>query len=211
MANTNFTLGRALMYIDPQQAIAYLEKGKVLADRLVKEDSSESIMKLWATGTYNLGLTFGYVGKHQKEPRFTEQTIPVVKKLGDSIFLANIYTNLGVKQLNLANHAEAYHNLIQGRTIYSALENPPETTFNVIQLALAYEGLDSLDQMKNTLSQAEILFKKYPNIFDTFNLGLQQSQYFLRAKQPDEALKALDSIAVFVQNDNNSVQYGLVM
>ena len=209
--NANFTMGRALMYIDPQQAIEYLEKGNVLAARLIKKDSSESIMELWATGTYNLGLTFGYLGKHQNELSFTEQIIPVVKKLGDSLFLANIYTNLGVKQLNFANHIEAHRNLVQGRTIYSQLGNPPETTFNIIQLAMAHEGLDSLDQMKNTLKEAETLLKKYPNIFDAFNYGLQESQYYLRTKQPDEALKALDSIVVFVENDINSVQYGLVM
>lgn len=211
IVDANFTLGRAFMYINPKDAADYLEKGLELANTLIKKDSSQKVMKLWANGTYNLGLTYGYLGEHRKEIEFTDRVIPVVEKLGDSLFLANIYTNLGVKHMNLANFQEAYHSLYRGRKIYTSLNDPPETTFNVTQIAMALEGLDSLDQMKKTLVEAELLLEKYPSTFDRFNFNLQESQYYLRTKRPEDALKSLDEILSLVENDTGSKLYGMVM
>ncbi|WP_175416239.1 sensor histidine kinase [Aggregatimonas sangjinii] len=209
--DANFTLGRAFMYIDPTEAAGYLEEGYLLADKLVKNDSSQKLLKLWANGTYNLGLSYGYMGKHQKEIEFTSQVIPVVEKLGDSLFLANIYTNLGVKYLNLVNHKDGYHSLRRGREIYKSLNDPQETTFNIIQMAMAFEGLDSLGQMKKTLAEAKVLLEKYPNVFDKFNYNLQESQYYLRTERPKNAIESLDRILGLVENDTNSKLYGMVM
>lgn len=211
IVDANFTLGRALMYTDPQKAADYLEKGNKLANKLIKSDSSIPLLELWANGTYNLGLTNGYLEKHEKEIEITDMVIPVVEKLGDSLFLANIYTNLGVKHINLANFKEAYASLLRGRDIYKSLNDPKETTFNIIQLAMAFEGLDSLVQMEKTLVEASILLEKHPNIFDSFNYNLQESQYYIRTKRPEEAIKSLDEILSLVENDKNSTLYGMVM
>ncbi|WP_273565425.1 tetratricopeptide repeat-containing sensor histidine kinase [Maribacter halichondriae] len=210
-ADANFTLGRALMYIDPVKALVYLEKGNEQFENLIEGDSSETLMGLWAICTYNLGLTYGYLGKNEKELEFTEKVIPVVEKLGDSLFLANIYTNLGVKHLNLSSFKDAYQSLLKGRTIYRLLKDPKETTFNLTQLAMACESLDSLGQMKVYLEESRKMLKKHPNDFDLFNYVIQNSQYFLRSKQPRAALKALDSIIGMVENDKSSVQYGMVV
>ncbi len=209
--DANFTLGRAMMYIDAQKAADYLEKGNELADQLIKNDSSTTLLKLWANGSYNLGLTYGYLGKHRKEIELTDKVIPIVEKLGDSLFLANIYTNLGVKYINLANFNEAYNSLNKGRDVYKLLEDPQETTFNVIQLAMVFEGLDSLGQMKKSLDEAKGLLVKYPNVFDGFNYNLQESQYFIRTKRPEDAKIVLDEIFGLVENDKGSRLYGMVM
>lgn len=209
--DANFTIGRALMYIEPKEAIRYLEKGLQLANALIKKGASKEHLKLWANGAYNLGLTYGYLGEHEKEIEFTDSVIPVVEKLGDSLFLANIYTNLGVKHINLSNFKEAHSSLLKGRRVYQLLNDPQQTTFNLIQLAMAYEGLDSLDLMKKTLDDAKYLLLKHPNDFDIFNYGLQESQYNMRVKKPEKALKALDTIVGLVANDKNSVHYGMVM
>ncbi|TMM58411.1 sensor histidine kinase [Maribacter algarum] len=211
IVDANFTLGRAFMYIDQQKAEYHLEKGYKLANQLIKSDSSIPLLKLWANGTYNLGLTYGTLGKHKKEIEFTDKIIPVVKKLGDSLFLANIYTNLGVKYINLANYNKGYQSIYKGREIYKLLNDPQETTFNVIQLAQAYEGLDSLGQMKKTLAEAKVLLEKHPNVFDSFNYNLQESQYYIRTKKPEDAVKSLDEILGLVENDKNSTLYGIVM
>ncbi|MDB4292925.1 sensor histidine kinase [Maribacter sp.] len=209
--DANFTLGRAFMYIDHNIAVNYLEQGHELANTLIKNDSSKQLMKLWANGTYNLGLAYGYLGEHQKEIEFTDKIIPVVQQLGDKKFLANIYTNLGAKHLNLASFVEAYHSLHKGRDIYKSLNDPQETTFNVIQIAMALESLDSLNQMKKTLAEAAVLLEKYPSTFDQFNYNLQESQYYLRTKRPEDALKSLDEIIGLVENDKESKLYGIVM
>lgn len=211
IVDANFTLGRALMYIDQQKAAKYLEKGYDLANKLIKSDSSIPLLELWANGTYNLGLTYGTLGKHQKEIEFTDKIIPVVKKLGDSLFLANIHTNIGAKYMNIGNHKDAYQSLLRGRAIYKSLNNPQQTTFNVIQLAMTFEALDSLDQMEKTLLEADMLLEKHPNVFDSFNYNLLESQYFIRTKRPKDAVKSLDEILHLVENDEGTTLYGIVM
>ena len=210
-ADANFTLGRALMYIDPQEAIEYLKKGGKAAEPLIKKDSSKAILKLWANGTYNLGLTYGYLGNNKKELELTDRVLPVVKKLGDTLFLANIYSNIGVKHINLINFELARRNLVKALEMYQKLENPAQTTFAVIQLAMVYDELDSIALVKKTLDKASVLLEKYPNGFDTFSYGLQKSQYYLRTKNPDKALKELDKILGLVEKDKNSLQYGIVL
>lgn len=209
--DANFTLGRAMMYIDPKEAAKYLEKGNRLAEKLMKKDSSKSLTKLWAQGTYNLGLTYGYLGSDNRELEFTDLVIPVVERLGDTHFLANIHTNLGSKHMDLGDFEKAYPSLLKGRALYKQLNDPQETTFNLIQLAMVYEGLDSLGRMKKTLSEAKLLLEAYPNDFDIFNYGLQESQYYLRVQQPQEALHTLDKIFYLVENDVSSLQYGMLM
>jgi len=209
--DANFTLGRAYMYLDPKKAANYLEIGHELANSIIKNDSSDQLLKLWANGTYNLGLTYGYLGKDQKEIEFTDRVIPVVEKLGDSIFLANIYTNLGVKYINLGDFNEAHTSLLIGRDIYRLLNNPPETTFNLTQLAMTSERLDSLDQMKKILAEASSMLDKEPNDFDLFNYKLQESQYLLRVQKPEEAINSIDDILGLVEGDQASVHYGMVM
>lgn len=210
-ADANFSIGRALMYIDAKKAITYLEKGNTIVRQLIKKDSSQAILKLWANGTYNLGLSHGYLGRPNKELEITEKVIPVVESLKDTSFLANIYTNLGVKHLTLGNPKEAYPNLINGRKLYKRLGNPQQATFNLIQLAMAYDGMDSLMAMKNILSDAKKVLEKYPNAFDIFNYGVQESQYYIRTQQPKKALETLDKIFYLVENAGNSVQYGMMM
>ena len=209
--DANFAYGRALIYIDPKEAATYLERGKLMAEKLMKKDSSRSLTKLWADGTYNLGLTEGYLGSDQKELEITALVIPAVERLGDTHFLANIHTNLGSKHMDLGDFKKAYPSLIKGRKLYKKLNQPQEATFNLIQLAMDYEGLDSLGRMKKTLDEAKLLLDAYPNGFDIFNFGLQESQYFLRVGQPQEALKTLGKIAYLVENDTGSVQYGILM
>lgn len=206
-----FTLGRAWMYLDPNKALENLQYGDTLASRLKKRDTSKALLKIWANGIYNLGLTHGYLDNNKKELELTEEVIPVVESLQDSLFLANIYSNLGSKYLNLGNHEEGYKNLVIGRSIYRSLGNPQQTTYNIIQLAMAYEGLDSLDRMGKSLEEAKILLEKHPDPFDIFNYGLQESQYLLKTDRPLEALKTLDSIVPMVEGNKNSFQYGIVM
>ena len=220
LVNANFTLGRAYMYLDPIKALDYLKTGAQLADRLIKKDSSRKLLSLWAVGTYNLGITYGYLGNDSYEIEYVDKVIPTVEKLGDSLFLANIYTNLGTKYLDLQELNKnyrfeklknAYRNLLRGRKIYRLLGNPPETTFNIIQLAMAYEGMDSLANMKKSLDESRILLKKYPNDFDRFNFSLQESQYQIRTQQPEKALGTLDDIVGLVNNDSTTLQFGIVM
>ncbi len=207
----NFTMGRALMYIAPKEALHYLKSGSDLADLAIQDDASSSLAEIWANGTYNLGLTYGYLGQHNKELELTDKVIPVVKKLEDRLFLANIYTNLGVKHINLQNLESAYTNLKQARHIYRTLNDPKETTFSVIQLAMVYENMDSLNRMHSTLKEAKTLLKKYPNTFDRFSCSLQESQYFLRTGQPQKTINLLDTVLHLVENDLGSVPYGMIM
>ena len=209
--DANFTYGRALMYIDPKEAATYLERGKLLAEKLMKKDSTRSLTKLWADGTYNLGLAEGYMGSDEKELEVTALVIPAIERLGDTHFLANIHTNLGSKQMDLGDFKKAYPNLVKGRSLYKQLNDPQEATFNVIQLAMAYEGLDSLERMRKTLDEAKLLLEAHPNDFDLFNFGLQESQYYLRVQKPKEALNTLERILYLVENEPNSILYGMLM
>ena len=212
ISDANFTLGRAFMYIDQQKATEYLEKGSEIANQLIKKDSSKALLKLWATGTYNLGISYGALGKPLKEIEITDLVIPVVQKLGDSLFLANIHTNLGVKHLNLGDfNKEAYPSLIRGREIYKALKDPKETTYNVIQLAMVFDQLDSIDKMAKTLEEVEALLEKYPSVFDNFHYTLQKSQYFIRTNRPEDAIKSLDEVYSLVENNVGTTLYGLVV
>jgi len=103
VVDANFTIGRALMYSNPNEALVYLKKGNEIANKLIKTDSSKELLKLWADGTYNLGLTYGYLDKHRKELDITESVIPSVEKLNDSLFLANISAKNNIQSYSIGH------------------------------------------------------------------------------------------------------------
>ncbi|KAG1649525.1 Sensor histidine kinase MctS [Nymphon striatum] len=112
IVDANFTLGRALMYIDQQKAAKYLEKGYDLANKLIKSDSSIPLLELWANGTYNLGLTYGTLGKHQKEIEFTDKIIPrpkdAVKSLDEILHLVENDEGTTLYGIIMQRYAKAY-------------------------------------------------------------------------------------------------------
>ena len=210
MAHANFMLGRALMYLDYEKSHNFLEEGYFIADSLLKTNPTREIKEIWASGTYNLAVINGYIGNHDKELAMTSMVLPVVKKLGDSLFLANIHTNLGVKHLNLSDFQNAYESLSLGREIYRRLGDPQEVTFNQVQLAMALDALDSLPKMREMLDEAKLNLDRYPNAFDEFNYLVQNSQYHLQKKAYDSALFNLKEALTLVGNDTASIQYGMI-
>ena len=209
-AHANFMLGRALMYLDYNRSKDFLLKGKAIADSLMNINPSKELKAIWASGTYNLALINGYLGQHDKELAITDIILPTIRELGDSLFLGNIYTNLGVKNLNLADYEAAFENLNQGRKIYKDIGDPKEVTFTLTQLAMVFEALDSLDRMKMVLDEARLNLKKYPNTFDEFNYHIQNSQYHLKTKAYDLAILDLGRARKLIGGDKTSIQYGMV-
>ncbi|TKD66508.1 sensor histidine kinase [Flavobacterium sp. ASW18X] len=210
-ADANYTMGRAYMYVNPDSALVYLTKSVAILENLQYKTVSDKLKELWVKSNYNLGLTYGYLGQHNEELEITEMVLPIVKELKDSLFLANVYTNLGVKNINLVNYIDAYQSLVKGEVVYAQLGYPEQATFNLIQLAMVQERLDSLPQMNLTLTKVEELLERYPNTFDQFNFNLQKSQYQLRTKEYKSSLKTLDKAYNFVKNYKSSNQYGMVM
>lgn len=210
-ADAYIALGGSYMdYSLLEKARGSFEKGNVLAEKLIAKDSSKQNLNLWAKGHYNLGLTYGYGGDNGKEIELTQKVIPVVTALGDSLFLANIHTNLGVKYLNLAQYKDAYKSLALGGAIYKKMKDPRESTFNKIKMAGALFFLDSLPQMKKVLEDAKFGLAKYPNDFDRFNYYLEESNYYREEKSYKKAIASLNEALNSVNGDKTSVQYSLL-
>ncbi len=208
----NIALGGAfLVHNDLNRSQEYLISGTVIADSLMLDNPSDFVKKSWATGHYELGINYGYQGQNDKEIEQTDKVLPIVKGMGDSIFLARIHTNLGVKYLTLANYSDAYRSILQGNKIYKALNSPSQITFNQIQLATTLEYLDSLDRVREVLNEARTNLDRYPDGFDEYNYYLQENRYYVRIEQFEKALLPLKNALELVKGDENSIQYSLIM
>ena len=210
-AHANFMIGRAHMYDRPEVALKFLEKGDSLASLLLKKDPSTALKTIWAAGKYNLGLTHGFMGKHEQELEITYEILPVIKEIRDTFQLANIYTNLGIKNINLGDYSEARDNLVQGREIYRQLGDPKEVTYNLIQLASVYKNLDSLGVAKRYLEQAKANLDRNYDPFDSFHYHLEKSQFDLEEDRPEQALSELERSLALLPNDTLSLQYSLIV
>lgn len=197
-------------YSQMGKAIEYLTEGSRLAKKLIDEDPSAENLKLWADGYYNLGINYAITGDFKKYFECTEEVIPTVEVLKDSLFLANIHTNLGIAHLNLEQYERALHSLQNGSRIYKQLKDPQESTYNRINLAMAFYHLDSLDRMKAVLDQVALHLEKYPNTFDSYSYYNQEGMYYEGKKQYEQAILSLTKALNLAQGDNNSIQRALI-
>ncbi|PRX57695.1 sensor histidine kinase [Flagellimonas meridianipacifica] len=211
IAHANFVIGRAHMYDRPEVALKFLQKGDSLANLLMQKDSSVKLKKIWTSGKYNLGITHGFLGEHEKELEITYEVLPMVKEIEDSFQLANIYTNLGIKNINLGDYSEAKNSLLLGREIYRKLNDPKELTFNLIQLASVYKSLDSLELAQRFFKEAKSHLEGYPNKFDAFHFHLEKSQFDLEQRRFELALSELEQSMALIPNDTLSLQYSLIV
>ncbi len=211
IANSHFVIGRAYMYDKPEKALKFLRRGDSLATILLREKPSVRLKKIWTSGKYNLGITYGFLGQHEKELEITYEVLPVVKEIGDTYQLANIYTNLGVKNINLGAYAEAKENLHLGREVYIGLNNPKEVTFNLVQLASVCKSLDSTELAGRFFKEARFHLDRYPNVFDAFHYHLEKSQFDLEQNRYALALSELEKSMALIPNDTLSLQYSLIV
>ena len=210
-ADAYLTLGEGYSdYSMIDKAVAYLTKGSELAEKLIRKDSSKSNLKIWADGHYNLGINYAYTGDYDKYLRLTDKVIPIVKAIGDSLFLANIHTNLGAGNINLKQYESAYESLEVANDIYERFGFPQESTYNTLSFAMALYHLDSLDRMKISLDQAELNLDKYPNAYDSYNLYTHKAMYYEGKKSYTDAIAALDKALTFAQGDTYSVQHAII-
>ena len=151
------------------------------------------------------------MGKHEQELEITYEILPVIKEIRDTFQLANIYTNLGIKNINLGDYSEARDNLVQGREIYRQLGDPKEVTYNLIQLASVNKNLDSLGVAKRYLEQAKANLDRNYDPFDSFHYHLEKSQFDLEEDRPEQALSELERSLALLPNDTLSLQYSLIV
>ncbi|MEO0903037.1 MAG: tetratricopeptide repeat protein [Bacteroidota bacterium] len=192
ITHANFVIGRAHMYDRPELALEFLNRGDSLAMDLMKKNPSIELKKIWTSGKYNLGVTYGFLGQHEKELKITYEVLPVVQEIEDNFQLANIYTNLGIKYINLGDYTEASKNLLLGREVYQHLNNPKEATYNLIQLASVYKSLDSLQLAERYFKEAKSQLDTYPDTFDAFHYHLEKSQLDLEQRKYQQALSELE-------------------
>lgn len=211
IAHANFLIGRAHMYTKPSLALEFLQKGDSLASLLLAEVPSAELKKIWTSGKYNLGITYGFLGQHEKELDITYEVLPMVKEIKDTFQLANIYTNLGVKHINLGDYIEARKNLLLGREVYQQLSNTAELTFNLIQLASVYKSLDSIALAERYFQEAKAHLTDNPNNYDAFHYHLEKSQLDLEMKRYEPALSELKQSLSLIPNDSLSLQYGMIL
>jgi signal transduction histidine kinase len=193
MTDAHISLGGGYMdYFDLDRAEEYLKKGNALADKLVLKDSSEQHMALWMRGRYNLAINHGYKGEHDVEMDYTMKVIRIAEKQGDSSFLAKIYTNLGINNLNRAIYEDAYGYFVKSEGFYSNPMNNKDFLFNRISFSNALYKLDSLERMKSVLDQAMSLLDRYPNNLDLQSYHTQMGLYYTGKEKYREALAAFD-------------------
>ncbi|MEH6681257.1 MAG: histidine kinase [Sediminicola sp.] len=202
MVDAHITLGGGYMdYFDLEKAEAQLTKGNFLADKLVKKDSSKAHMALWMRGRYNLAINYGYKGEHDREMEYTMKVVPIAEKQGDSIFLAKIYTNLGINNFNRAAYKEAYGYFRKSESYYRDPYANKDFLFNRISFSNVLYKLDSLDRMKSVLEQAETLLNRYPNELDLQSYHTQMGTYFTAMEKYPQAFVAFDAARSIIEKN----------
>ena len=194
-----------------EKAQEYLKEGIKFAEKLVQQDSSKANLKTWINGNYFLATSYGDQGQLEEEIELTDKVLPVAEAIGDSLFLANAHTNLGLKKVIFGLFDEAHTSISRGGAIYEALGNPEKGNYNRIQFAKLLYHMDSLDQMKKVLDKVKIDMQRGSNDFDRLNFQLEESLYYMATESYNKSLESLDKARKYVQGDENSLQSGALL
>lgn len=188
-----FSIGGAYMdYFDLEKADEYLDEGLPIIEQIVQQDSAQENLKLWLRGNYFKAVNYSYKGEVQKEIEMTDKVIPIAQKLNDLDFLTNVYTNMGVMNLNLGQYTEAYRSLTKSAKINEKLSSPKRTIFTDLMFSQLLYKMDSIKQMKPYLDEAKSALETDPNALDWQLYFMQESFYHSGLGNYTNAISSLD-------------------
>lgn len=206
------SLGGAYMdYYDLEMADTYLDKGLPIIQEIVKKDSSRANLKLWLRGHNYKAINHSYKGEVQKEVQLFDQLIPVAQKLNDLDFLTNVYTNIGIMNLNLGQYADAYASLQKSDAVNKELQSPTRTIFtDLIFSQLLYE-MDSIPQMQPYLEDAKKRLEIDPNALDWQLYHTLKGLYFSGLDQYQASIASLDKARAIVTEQKMHQELALLL
>jgi len=188
-----FSIGGAFMdYFDLEKADEYLDKGLPIIEQIVQKDSSRGNLKLWLRGHYYKAVNYSYKGDVQKEVEMTDKVIPIAQKLNDLDFLTNVYTNIGILNMNLGQYEDAHTSLTKSNVVNKTLTSPKRTIFTDLIFSQLLYQMDSINQMNSYLKAAKSLLEVDPNALDWQLYYMLEGLYLSRQDKYDQAIASLD-------------------
>ncbi len=199
-------LGGGFMdYFNLEKAEEYLKLGIAQADKVVAKDSSRQNLKLWIRGKYNLGVTYGYKGDHDAEIAYAQKTIPVAERIGDTIFVAIVYTNLAIKYLEFKRYPEAYNSFMKSGALYEQLNDPDDFVYDGLFFSQLLYEMDSLSKMKKTLTKVKTYLDKVPNSINWHLYHSHMGMYLTGIGKYDEAIASYDKSSDILKKKKRKV------
>ncbi|MDO1513293.1 sensor histidine kinase [Maribacter confluentis] len=196
-----FSIGGAYMdYFDLKKADEYLDKGLSIIEQIVQKDSSRTNLKLWLRGHYFKAVNYSYKGDVQKEVEMTDKVIPIAQKLNDMDFLTNVYTNIGILNMNLGQNTDAYNSFAKSNQINKTLASPKRTIFTDLMLSQLLYSMDSIQQMSPFLNEAKTLLDVDSNALDWHLYYTLEGLYHSGLDNYDQAISSLDKAKEIVMN-----------
>ncbi|MGB7393034.1 MAG: hypothetical protein WA913_01440, partial [Pricia sp.] len=192
-ADAAISLGGAYMdYFELEEAEEHLKKGVEKIKSIVAKDSSKANLKLWLKGHYYLAINHGYQGAHEKEIELTQKVIPIAEKIRDSVFLANVYTNLGIKNINYGQLEDAYKSFAKSGKLNRKVGKPDKIIFDRLSFANVLYQMDSLAVMRNALDEAKRYLDENPDSIDWPLYHETMGLYYAGKNDRSKAIASLD-------------------
>ncbi len=184
--------GGYLDYFDLENAKKNYLIAQEYSESLIARDSSRKNLQLWAKVNFNLGVAYGYQGNVTKEIEYINKTVPIARRIKDTLFLAIANTNLGIKHLNFAQFDKAYECFTKSGEQYQKLNRPEDFIFDRLNFATCLYEMDSLASMKKTLDLAKSYLDKIPNSISWHQYYSSRGLYLSSVGKYNEAIQMYD-------------------
>jgi len=193
-----FYLGRLYMDYDIIKSEASFDKALSLLSRYTTPASYRYQSRSWA----NKGVIAQYKNDNKTFIRIIlNKSIPLAVKAGDSLAVAQGYTNLSLPFLNFGNFEKAI--LYAGRSIAIFQRNGPRDlrqTDNFINLAKIYLQKEDNVQARVHLDSAYTIIQTKPgSLYDPYYYTTE-AQYYINTRQPELAVQSIDKGLAVAEN-----------
>lgn len=191
IANANFVIGTAYKgYLENGLAIDYLSRSKQQCEVLMGRDSSRQSMSMWMKSTVNLGQVRGVEGDAQTELKSLIQVIPVIEKLGDTLSMAVITLNIGVKFVNIGQYDKAWSYYKKAIDKFEKINAGRRLAFSYLTYASCLYEMDSIPQMKANIDKARGILENDPDATEWYMYYQNYGLYLTSKKKYGEAIEA---------------------
>ncbi|TPN88951.1 tetratricopeptide repeat-containing sensor histidine kinase [Aquimarina algicola] len=194
-------------YFDAERAKKNYHIANEYIEQLLKKDSSRQNLKLWAKNNFNLGVAYGYEGNNEKEISYIEKTIPIARKIRDTLFLGIAYTNLGIKHMNFGKNTRAYYYFNQSDYYYKLKDLPEDIIFDRLCFSLCLYQLDSLPAMKKALDEVKFNLDRVPESKYRHKYYSHRGLYYSGIGDYKEAIKMYDKAYDFIKKHKIHREY----
>jgi signal transduction histidine kinase len=179
-----------------------------ILSNLMKQDSSDRVLRLWVRSNFNIGVILSYEGS-PNQIKYLEKITPIAEKIEFYDILSAANTNMAIEFYNAEQYTKSYEYFLKSEDLYNKSESYDDYLVDRLIFTSCLLELDSLRAAKKQINNLDKLLE---NSTDISKLQLHQmilGQYYRKNEEYEKAVESLKNAEQYLESTlvvNNDLQ-----